>query len=322
MKGPTLALCIPAYNAARHLPRLLESAANQTILFDEIWVYDDCSADDTAEVARQFGAIVVRGDKNRGCSFGRNRLAESTECDWLHFQDADDELYPSYVENAHKWMNTQDAPDVILFSYEYRQNDTNELISIRAYDNQRLRNDPIRYSILEQINCISGLYCRRSFLAAGGFDLDPNVLYNEDVAMHCQLARAGLRFAADSTVVAMNYRLGGSMSQANQIKCARAHYYVLKKAAEKLDGKYAEEIAHKLWLLAGVSASYLDWDTADAAVRLAVQLRGRMPSEADWRLQGLCAINPRVALRIREFWIRLAKPRLRANHPRFSPASL
>ncbi len=322
MKNPTLALCIPAYNAARHLPRLLDSAAEQTRPFDEVWVYDDCSTDDTAQVAKQFGAIVVRGNENRGCSFGRNRLAESTGCDWLHFHDADDALYPNYVENAHRWMNAQDAPDVVLFSYEYRQNVTSELISTRSYDHDRLRNDPIRYSILEQINCISGLYRRRSFLAAGGFDLDPNVLYNEDVAMHCQLARAGLRFAADSTVAAVNYRVGGSMSQANQMKCARAHYHVLKKAAEKLNGAYAEEIAHKLWLVAGVSASYLDWEACDAAVRLAVQLRGRAPADADWRLKGLCAIDPRMALRIREFWIRLRKPHLRTNHPRFSPASI
>ena len=55
MSGPSLSLLIPAYNAARFLPRLLASAHAQTDRFDEIWVYDDCSTDDTAAVAASLG---------------------------------------------------------------------------------------------------------------------------------------------------------------------------------------------------------------------------------------------------------------------------
>jgi glycosyltransferase involved in cell wall biosynthesis len=62
----TIALLIPASNAARYLPRLLESAVRQCKPFDEIWVYDDCSVDNTAEVAERCGARVIRGDVNRG----------------------------------------------------------------------------------------------------------------------------------------------------------------------------------------------------------------------------------------------------------------
>ena len=90
----TLALCIPAYNAANFLPRLLESARRQAVPFDEIWVYDDCSTDNTSEVAKQFGARVLVGDVNRGCSYAKNRLAEVTESEWIHFHDADDALLP------------------------------------------------------------------------------------------------------------------------------------------------------------------------------------------------------------------------------------
>src|SRR5436853_1319451 len=117
MSNQTLALCIPAYNAAEFLPRLLRSAVAQTIPFDEIWVYDDCSNDHTGETAAEFGASVVRGDVNHGCAFGKNALANRTTCNWIHFHDADDALYPNFVEQAHQWMR-DDAPDVVLFSYE------------------------------------------------------------------------------------------------------------------------------------------------------------------------------------------------------------
>ena len=101
MSNSTLALCIPAYNAADHLPRLLESAQNQAKPFDEILVYDDCSTDNTAEVARSYGATVVSGDENRGCLYGRAQLAEYASTDWIHFHDADDDLLDGFAEACH-----------------------------------------------------------------------------------------------------------------------------------------------------------------------------------------------------------------------------
>ncbi|MGH7884939.1 MAG: glycosyltransferase family 2 protein, partial [Thermodesulfobacteriota bacterium] len=136
-----IALCIPAYNAEKYLPRLLESANSQTILFDEILVYNDCSTDMTEEVAMQYGAKVINGDINKGCSYGKNKLTEITNCKWIHFHDADDELYPNFVETAQKWIKKPDCPDVILFSYEYRDHETGNLLSTRHYDSNKLRED-------------------------------------------------------------------------------------------------------------------------------------------------------------------------------------
>lgn len=307
----SLALCIPAYNASLFISRLLQSALEQSIPFDEIWVYDDCSTDNTAEVATKFGAKVVRGEVNRGCSFGKNVLAEQTNCEWIHFHDADDALYPNFVEQAYQWMSQENAPDVVLFSYEYRDNDTNELLFVRVFDDLELRRDAIAYTIKEQINPFCGLYRRETFLKAGGYDLDPLVLYNEDVAMHCQLARAGLSFAADSTVTVINYRCSNSMSSANQIKCARSQFHVIKKSAQAFPGRYSEEISQKLWGLAGVSASYLDWENANACIALALSLNRKFPDQVSSLFKLICYFNPYLAIRVREYLIRLLKPSLR-----------
>lgn len=314
MPTPTLALCIPAYNASEFLPRLLRSAADQTIPFDEILVYNDCSTDDTAEVAREYGARVIGGDVNVGCSTGKNRLADATTCDWIHFHDADDELFPNFVESARKWMTRgDDAPDIVLFSYEERWDDNGELLGIRSFDDEALKADPIAYTIKQQINPFLGLYRRSSFLDAGGYDLDPNVLYNEDVAFHCKMARAGLTFRADPSVTVINHRVRDSMSQANGAKCARAHFHVLKKAAERSGPKYYPIVAEKLWANAGVAGSFLDWETADDAVRLAVELNGRVPAETagSTAFRAVATLAPRRALRLREQFVRRLRPQLR-----------
>ncbi len=319
MHSLSLALCIPAYNAAAYLPRLLKSALAQTIPVDEIWVYDDCSTDNTGEIGVQFGAQVVRGDVNRGCSYGKNVLAAQTSCEWIHFHDADDALYPNFVEQAHKWMQLENPLDVVLFDYEWRRDETNELISIRSFNDAELRRDAIAYTIREQINPFCGLYRRSTYLQAGGYDTDPLVLYNEDVAFHCRMAIAGLKFAADPTVTVINYCRGNSMSSTNQVRCARAQFHVMRKVSEALQGQYADEIAQRLWKIAGVSAAYLDWETTDACLALALELTEKIPEQSNL-FKLLCQISPYLGIRLRELLIRLFKPRFRKGYPNLKEA--
>jgi len=210
-------------------------------------------------------------------------------------------------------MERGDAPDVVLFGYEERDDDSDVEFGKRVYNGAALRSDAVAYTISNQVQSICGLYRRAPFLAAGGYDLDPEVLFNEDVAMHCRLARAGLRFDADPAIAAINYRRTNSMSSANRYRCARAQYRVMAKAAAELNGRYSAEIAKRLWIIAAASASYLDWLNADACVSLAVSLDGRVPAESSLLFKTLCAISPEKAIRVRERLIRALKPSLRKD---------
>jgi hypothetical protein len=315
MQRPTLALCIPAYNAGEYLSRLLQSAHEQTVPFDEIWVYDDCSKDDTASVAKRWGAQVVQGATNQGCSVGKNTLAQHTTCDWIHFHDADDALYPNFVECAHKWMQLGNPPEVVLFDYEMRSHDTGDVLGYRHFNNAALQQDAIACTIREQINPFCGLYHRQSFLNAGGYDTDPVVLYNEDVALHCRLAIAGLRFASDPTVTIINYCRSNSMSSASQLKCIQAQFQVMKKVATQVQREHFHQVGQRLWAIAAVAAAYLDWQTSDRCVELARQLHCPAPTQTNHLFRLLCTLNPHFAVRLRESCIRLLKPQLRGSYP-------
>src|SRR5581483_4217625 len=61
--GPRILVCIPAYNEAANIASIIERAANYA---SEVIVYDDGSADNTAEVAKHAGAIVISDPRNRG----------------------------------------------------------------------------------------------------------------------------------------------------------------------------------------------------------------------------------------------------------------
>jgi glycosyltransferase involved in cell wall biosynthesis len=66
-------ICIPAYNEAISIADIVKRAAKYS---SEIIVYDDGSSDNTAEVAKAAGAVVIRSRKNKGYGVAIQRLFE------------------------------------------------------------------------------------------------------------------------------------------------------------------------------------------------------------------------------------------------------
>jgi len=322
MEGPeamsgadaTLALCVPAYNAAGFLGRLLEGAVHQTVPFDEIWVYDDASTDGTSELARKYGAQVVRGEGNVGCSAGKNVLVSRCTSAWVHFHDADDALESNFVEVARRWMERADAPDVVFFNYRSLSHETNLPLGTREFDGAALRRDPLGYCLSEQINPFCGLYRREAFVRAGGWDEDRKVLQSEDQAGHLRLALAGLRFDADPACTVINFIRAGSMTTSNLPGAQRSTFHVMSRAAQAAPLSYRGIIAERLWSTAGLSAAYNDWENADRSAALALVLTGKPPASGSAWFRWLAVRNPRLALRLRENLIRLFRPASRAGH--------
>lgn len=93
----TISVVIPAYNAARFLPRCLSSVFAQTFKPAEVIVVDDGSNDDTAAVAAGLGATVLRRP-NGGVSAARNTGIRSAKGEWIALVDADDSWEPTKLE--------------------------------------------------------------------------------------------------------------------------------------------------------------------------------------------------------------------------------
>ena len=70
LKGKKIIVVMPAYNAARTLEQTYREIPADIV--DEVILVDDCSSDDTVEVARALGIVhVLRHDSNRG--YGANQ---------------------------------------------------------------------------------------------------------------------------------------------------------------------------------------------------------------------------------------------------------
>jgi biofilm PGA synthesis N-glycosyltransferase PgaC len=89
---------IPAYNEAGSISSTIRSLQVQTHAFVEIIVVDDCSTDDTGQIARALGATVLRPPENTGSK----AAAQSYALPYVHTEvcvaiDADTEVAPDGV---------------------------------------------------------------------------------------------------------------------------------------------------------------------------------------------------------------------------------
>ena len=91
-----LGIVIPAYNVAFPLKRALQQIEEQLTDDVAVVVVDDGSADDTLQVAKQFGSEAVRvlHKENGGVGSARNLGIKECDSEYIWFVDADDGIAP------------------------------------------------------------------------------------------------------------------------------------------------------------------------------------------------------------------------------------
>ena len=90
---------IPAYNEAASIVDTVRSIQQQTVPPEEIIVIDDCSSDNTSELARGCGVTVLRPAKNTGTKAGaQNYALAQVHTRYVMAVDADTTLAPNAIE--------------------------------------------------------------------------------------------------------------------------------------------------------------------------------------------------------------------------------
>src|SRR5882724_9281279 len=91
-----VSVIVPVRNEAHNLPRCLESLRGA----GEIYVVDSQSSDETAEIARSFGAKVVQFHYQGGWPKKRQWAIDTLPLayDWIFLLDADEALTPELAD--------------------------------------------------------------------------------------------------------------------------------------------------------------------------------------------------------------------------------
>ncbi len=103
---PKITVVIPVYNVEAYLSQCLDSVTGQTMADIEIIVVNDCSQDNSADIARSYAErdprirIIVH-EFNRGLSVARNTGMNSASAPLVMFVDSDDWVEPDYCRKMY-----------------------------------------------------------------------------------------------------------------------------------------------------------------------------------------------------------------------------
>jgi glycosyltransferase involved in cell wall biosynthesis len=197
-----ISVVIPAYNAAPFLARCLESVFAQTLKLEEVIVVDDTSTDNTASLAEELGAKVIRRAVNGGLSAARNSGIQHASSEWIALLDADDRWMPEKLERQVACIR----PEVVLIYTGLRYFDDNGIRGVRPAIDPAEALKMLRYR--NPIPC-SYIVRRDALMHDGGYREDIRAC--EDWEMLVRLQRLG-KFEAVTDPLMDVYLHPGSLS--------------------------------------------------------------------------------------------------------------
>lgn len=118
---PRVSVVMAAYNSAAYIERAISSFLGQTYPHTILYICNDCSRDNTGEIAERYGREhnnikVLHNDVNKGFVATMNRLFEAADGDYICILDSDDWMAPDRVEHQVDIIEKYGA-DAVLSEY-------------------------------------------------------------------------------------------------------------------------------------------------------------------------------------------------------------
>jgi peptidoglycan/xylan/chitin deacetylase (PgdA/CDA1 family)/GT2 family glycosyltransferase len=190
---PFVSVVIPAYNEENYLLSCLQSIKRQDYAAEyEVIVVDNASTDNTAQIARDWGAQVVYESK-RSPACARQKGAEVATGKIIAFIDADTRA-PAHWLSTIVWRFLCE-PEMVALSGPYAYSDAGKFTRISSYVGNFLNiiTDQLFRKVFRKGGAIWGcnFAVRRSaFWQVGGFDTNIK-FYGEEYELSLRLRKAG-----------------------------------------------------------------------------------------------------------------------------------
>ena len=189
---PHLTVIVPVHNGRLQLPRCLDALLASEYINFEVIVADDCSTDNTRQIAEGFGARYLRTPRNLGPGGARNLAARHAEGEILVFVDSDVVVPPEALGIIAEDFERDPALASLFGSYD----------TAPAWPDFLSQYKNLMHHYVHQISkdeastfwAGCGAIRREVFAEFGGFDLKkyakPSI---EDIELGFRMCRAGRR---------------------------------------------------------------------------------------------------------------------------------
>jgi len=194
-----LSIIVPVYNNPDDLRECLAALLIAPRPDVEIIVVDDASTDDTAAVARDMGARVLRLAQNSGPAAARNHGASQAQGDILFFVDADVVLLPGAVDRVLRLFAAHPEVTAVFGSYDAHPRAASTVSRYRNLLHHFVHQRGKAEASTFWAGC--GAIRRTVFQEVGGFDAQrfprPSI---EDIELGYRLRQAGHRILLDKAL--------------------------------------------------------------------------------------------------------------------------
>lgn len=244
-----ISIVLTAFNASDTLISSLDSILTQSQIPDEVILIDDCSQDNTLQIASKWSSCqdltrvrLLRNKVNLGPAASRNLGVRESSHNTIIFCDSDDVMYPDRVKmqatvlenHALSYVST-----IKVYSNGYQTSHINKPfsgpISLHlGIESWLLGNSNELQSFVP--SCALGVR-KDDFITLGGFDESFNRLEDVDLALRASMKN--LQFHFDETILVKRSSTDGAY-KSRQVE-ALSQNKILNKYSKYLDvSKYRE----------------------------------------------------------------------------------
>jgi GT2 family glycosyltransferase len=210
LRRPSLSVVVPVRNGGRDFERCLQRLRTSLLTDHELIVVDDGSTDDSAALALEAGAVVVRIPMPRGPAAARNLGAQAARSSLIFFLDADVAVHPETLGLALARFQTDPGLTALFGSYDDAPAAPGLVSQYRNLLHHFVHQKGAFRAGIRPVHTFwtgCGTIRRHVFLEFGGFDprLYPRPAI-EDIELGYRLTRAGHRIVLARDVVATHLK--------------------------------------------------------------------------------------------------------------------
>lgn len=123
-ESPIFTVVVPVYNVEKYVKQCIESIIKQTFKNFELLIIDDCSTDNSMEIAEKISANdsrikILYNDRNRGVGYTRNRGIDLAKGKYIMFTDSDDWIEPWTLQLLYDTFQDKDITSICYDGYTY-----------------------------------------------------------------------------------------------------------------------------------------------------------------------------------------------------------
>ena len=222
---PLVSIIMPAYNAAPFIEEAINSVISQTVTDWELFVIDDCSKDETYQIAQRFAVndsriTVLQNEVNSGVARTRNRGFDLVRGTYVALLDSDDYWRPHMLDKMIARAEETHA-DIIYCSYELVDEIGNKVCNDFIVPPETT----FDRSLVRSVITCSTVLISLDFARKNRFPIN---MYHEDIALWFSALRDGAIARGIEEVLAA-YRQRDDSRSAGKLKSAFRRWAIYRK---------------------------------------------------------------------------------------------